>query len=295
MKPRFLPLALLATLLAALSALTVQAAPIPVVVSVAPQKYFVEQIAGPLASVTVLASPGADPHSYEPKPSQMAAVAKARIYFAQGVEFEKVWLKKLSSANPGLLIIDTVRDITRMPMAEHEEEHQTGAKDHDENEQDPHVWVSPSLVKIQAQAIANGFAAADPANTATYAANLQAFTARIDALDAQIRTTLAGLPPNAEFLVFHPAWAYFARDYGLKETPIESSGKEPGAKKLQQIITHAKTSGATVIFVQPQFSKKTAQTVADAINATLVEANDMAEDWPGNLLFVAKALRDAVK
>jgi zinc transport system substrate-binding protein len=285
-------------LLFGLCAGPVFASPLPVMVSVSPQKYFVEKIAGSLAEVSVMVTPGADAHTFEPKPSQMTQAAGAKLYLAQGVEFEHTWLPRLVKTNPQLVVVDTLEGVELMPMAEgHGDEHghNVSKGKHSDKEMDVHTWTSPSLVKMQASTIARALAKADPNNRASYEANLTTLLVEIDSLDAQVRTVLKGIPPGAEFIVFHTAWAYFARDYGLKEEAIESGGKEPGPRKLKEIIEHARESRAKAVFVQPQFSRKAAQTVADAIGAKLVEADDLAEDWGKNILRVAKALGDALR
>ncbi|WP_027192154.1 metal ABC transporter solute-binding protein, Zn/Mn family [Fundidesulfovibrio putealis] len=279
------------------------AGPLPVMVSVAPQKYVLEKLAGPLVEVSVMVAPGADAHTFEPKPSQMAQAAKARLYFAQGVEFEHAWLPKLAKTNPGMTVVNTLEGIELMPMEEHDDDHghdkhakDKNAKDkHEELEMDPHTWTAPSLMKRQAETMAHALGKADPENAQVYNSNLKAFSDELAALDSQIRALLKGVPAGSEFIVFHPAWAYFAREYGLKEVAIESGGKEPSPRKLKELIKHAKETKAKAIFVQPQFSRKTAQTLADAIGAKLVPADDLAPDWNANMLAVAKALADALK
>lgn len=272
------------------------AGPLPVMVSVAPQKYVLEKLAGPLVEVSVMVAPGADAHTFEPKPSQMAQAAKARLYFAQGVEFEHVWLPKLAKTNPGMTVVNTLEGIELMPMEEHHDDHDKRAKDkHEELEMDPHTWTAPSLMKRQAETMAHALGKADPENAQLYNSNLKAFSDELAALDLQIRALLKGVPAGSEFIVFHPAWAYFAREYGLKEVAIESGGKEPSPRKLKELIKHAKETKAKAIFVQPQFSRKTAQTLADAIGAKLVPADDLAPDWNANMIAVAKALADALK
>jgi len=272
------------------------AGPLSVMVSVAPQKYVLEKLAGPLVEISVMVTPGADAHTFEPKPSQMAQAAKAKLYFAQGVEFEHVWLPKLAKTNPGMTVVNTLEGIELMPMAGHDDDHGKHAKDkHEELEMDPHTWTAPSLMKRQAETMAHALGKADPENAQVYNSNLKAFSDELTALDSQIRVLLKGVPVGAEFIVFHPAWAYFAREYGLKEVAIESGGKEPSPRKLKELIKHAKETKAKAIFVQPQFSRKTAQTLADAIGAKLVPADDLASDWSGNLLAVSKELAAALK
>lgn len=284
------------------------AGPLPVMVSVAPQKYVLEKLAGPLVEISVMVAPGADAHTFEPKPSQMAQAAKAKLYFAQGVEFEHAWLPKLSKTNPGMTVVNTLEGIELMPMAGHDDDHghDKHAKDkhakgkhakdkHEDLEMDVHTWNALSLMKRQAETMAHALGKADPENAQVYNSNLKAFSDELAALDSQIRALLKGVPAGAEFIVFHPAWAYFAREYGLKEVAIESGGKEPSPRQLKELIEHARETKAKAIFVQPQFSRKTAQTLADAIGAKLVPADDLAPDWAANMLAVAKALADALK
>lgn len=293
----------LSRILAGVSALLVLvaapalAAPLSVVVSVAPQKFIVEKITGPLAEVRVMVSPGADPHTFEPKPSQMALVAKAKLYVAQGVEFEEVWLPKLMKSNPGLQVVAGNRGVELLPMEEHDHDHGKKGKkhDHDHLHSDPHTWTSPALAQVQAANVAQALERLDPANAQAYRTNLAAFQQSCRALDARIRSILGQVKPGSEFLVFHPAWAYFAKDYGLREVAIESGGKEPSPRKLKELIEHAREHKARAVFVQPQFSRKTAQTIADALGAKLVEADDLAPDWDQNLLRVAEALREALQ
>lgn len=274
-----------------------QAAPLEVAVSVAPQKYFIQKLAGPLARVSVMVTPGADPHSFEPKASQMAQVAGASIYFAQGVEFEQVWLPRMAASNKKLTVVDATAGIELLPLEEHGHDKEVGHQHAatPDKETDPHTWTSPRLAKVEAANMARALAQADPANAQAYEANLAALNQEIDALDAAIREALKGLPEGASFLVFHPAWAYFARDYGLREVALEVGGKEPGPRLLRKIIDDSRKKGVKVVFVQPQFSRKAAESVAEGIGATLAVADDLAEDWAANLLQVAKAFREAAR
>ncbi len=271
---------------------------LPVFVSIVPQKYFVQRIGGNLVDVQVVVQPGADPHTYEPKPSQMMAMSKSKIYFAIGVPFEKTWLEKFSAINPAMLIVHTDQGIEKIAMAadahhgddEHWEKHENTASegqheeqhDHDHGVMDPHTWLSPPLVKIQAEHILDALVKVDPANAGTYNANFKEFAAQIDAIDAEFRRIFAG-KQGMEFMVFHPAWGYFARTYGLKQVPVEIEGKEPKPGQLKDLIESARAHNIKVIFVQPQFSSKSAVMVARAIGGEVVVADPLAPDWAANL------------
>jgi len=291
---------------------------LPVFVSIVPQKYFVQQIGKDLVDAQVMVQPGASPATYEPKPQQMADLSKTKIYFAIGVPFEKAWLDKIAAANPNLRVVHTDHGIEKLAMTAHhdhddhekgehhgEEKHgdekgeHRGEAEHDKDHHDqagldPHTWLSPPLVKIQAQTILNALQEADPAHQSVYEANFKEFTAQIDQLDADLKKTFEG-KEGLQFMVFHPAWGYFAHAYGLKQVPIEIEGKDPKPAQLQKLIQHARESGVNVIFVQPQFSTQSAEVVAREIGGQVVFANPLAEDWMANLRQVADKFQAALK
>lgn len=263
--------------------------PIPVTVSILPQKYFIEQIAGDKAKITVIVKPGAEPADYEPTPKQVTNLAHSKLYFAIGVPFEKAWFVKFQSANPTMKIINTARAIEKLPLAfnEHGERIKSGIRD-------PHIWLSPTLVRIQAMAIRDAFIRIDPKHAAYYQARYLKFAKEINALDNQLISILSVVRPNRnQFMVYHPAWGYFAEDYGLRQVAVEKEGKEPGPKQMARLIARAKQLGIKIIFVEPQFSQKAARTIAKQINGKVVVVDPLAEDWPANLQKVARILRSS--
>ena len=263
---------------------------LPVFVSILPQKYFVQQIGKELVDVEVMIPAGADPHIYEPKPRQMVALSKARLYFATGLQpFENTWLKKIASSNPDMLVIHTDRGIQKIPMAtrQHQEDQHAG-------ELDPHIWLSPPLVMKQAQTILNALVEIDPANGAVYEANYQAFVSELADLDAELKNIFAG-KQGLQFMVLHPAWGYFAHSYGLKQVPIEIEGKDPKPAQLKELIAHAKQTQIKIIFVQPQFSPKNAKLMAKEIGGQVVFADPLAAKWLDNLREVAGKFKSALK
>lgn len=271
--------------------------PIPVFVSINPQKYFVQQIGRELVTVQVMVTPGADPHAYEPKPRQMAGLSKAKVYFAIGVPFENIWLKKIAATNPGMTVVHTDDGIEKIPMATHhhdekEAHHEDDAHGH--RELDPHIWLSPPLVKIQARTIMSALQKMDPAHQAMYQKNYQEFSTQIDRLDAEIKAIFAG-KKGLPFMVFHPSWGYFAHAYGLRQMAVEIEGKDPKPAQLKELIDHAKEKGIQVIFVQPQFSSRSAQIVAREIGGRVTVADPLAEDWLANMRRVADEFKAALK
>ena len=268
---------------------------IPVFVSIAPQKYFVERVGGSRVAVQVMVAPGASPATYEPKPRQMAALAGARLYFAIGVPFEAAWLDKIAAANPKMQIIETHKGIQKRPIGGNpdESEGQSGGN-HDHGILDPHIWTAPPLVKMQAARIRDALSAADPAGRSVYTANYEAFADEIETLDADLHEIFKD-HHGMGFMVFHPAWGYFADAYELEQLPIEIEGKSPKPAQLARLIQEARQRGVKVIFVQPQFSDTAAQTMARAIGGRVVAADPLAEDWAANLRRQAEAFREALR
>jgi len=151
---------------------------------------------------------------------------------------------------------------------------------------DPHIWLSPQLVKIQTQTIYDGLVETDPGNESYYRVNLDAFLADLDELDATIRETLSGLR-SRKFVVFHPAWSYFARDYGLEMIPIEIEGSEPSAAEMAALVRTAQENNIQVIFAQPEFNARSAETIAQEIGGQVLLISPLAADWLNNLQRVA--------
>lgn len=272
-----------------------------VTVSILPQKYFVEQIAKDFLQVNVMVTPGANQHTYEPKPAQMKELAKSEAYFSIGDGFEKAWLPKFKSSNPKMLMVDTVKGIEKIAMAEHHHEDEkadhkghSSHHDHEDESLDPHVWLDPMLVKIQAKNIYDALITLYPAQSAEFTKNYEAFMVSIDALDASIQKTLSEIK-SRKFIVFHPSYGYFAKRYDLEQIAIEVSGKEPKPSELATIIKEAKEENAKVVFVAPQFSQKSAISIAKQINGKVVPIDPLAYSWSENLMSIAKTFQSELK
>ena len=255
--------------------------PIPVFVSILPQSYFVQRVGGDRVRVEVLVRPGASPATYAPTPKQMARLARARVFFRIGVPFENALLPKIRRTMPHLRIVDTGREIRRVPLNKG-----TGEKT---RELDPHIWLDPLLVKKQAAVIMETLVAMDPAGKAVYTENYNKFAEDLNTLDKEIRTMLAPVAGKTVF-VYHPAYGYFCRAYGLYQKAVETGGKNPTSKHLAHLIKEAKEEGVRAIFVQPQFSRKKARVIARAIGGRVIVFDPLAYDYITNLYQVAKRL-----
>lgn len=286
-----------------------------IIVSIPPQKYFVEKIGGEKVNTSIMLPPGASPHSFEPRPAQMVELGKANIYMAIGVEYEKAMLPRIKSMHPDLIIIHTDKGISKISMMRHHHEHYHNhghvkhnrvnehghGHNHDHhghncagNGHDPHVWLSPDLVMIQASNIYHALAQVSPENKSYFQENYVSFINELVSLDQEIKSIFSKIRPGTKFMVFHPAWGYFARAYGLIQVPVEVEGKEPKAADLKHLIDTALHENIKVVFVSPQFSQRSAQTIADSIDGLTLSINPLAENWKENMVTVANKFKAAL-
>ncbi|MFZ5758095.1 MAG: metal ABC transporter solute-binding protein, Zn/Mn family [Thermodesulfobacteriota bacterium] len=265
---------------------------VPVVVSIPPQLFFVERIGGERVRADVMVRPGQSPHSYAPTPKQTAGLARAKIYFRIGVAFENGFLPKLQSAVPDIRIVDTTSGISLAKMTAHDAHGDDHG--HQDEELDIHTWLDPMLVKQQAAIIRDSLSELDPAGRSLFAANYRRFAEELDALQLRLSQSLAPYRGKS-FFVFHPAFGYFARAYGLHQVAVESGGKQPGPRHLARLIDRARAEGVQVLFVQPQFSVKSAETIARAIDGVVIPLDPLAPDYLANMERIAVALEKALR
>ena len=405
-----------------------------IVVSILPQKTFVEKIGGDKVKVTNMVRPGNDPHTYEPKPAQMKDISNASIYFPIGLEFENTWLAKFASQNKNMKFVEMTKDVKYIEMAKHSHHHHhndTHKEEHNEDKlpyewagifnlekgtytwsfskvdgeyadpamnmliikadkkdddlieayekkakdiftnkkaktvennsllktsnsfytlkfdesknktifkveikkdgkyifftehmpiefeakehyfkdssnkdievltsvpkeghhgKDPHVWVSPQNVKIMAKNIYETLVKADAKNQKYYEKNYKKFIKEINQTDSKIKSILSVLPKNSKFMVFHPSWGYFAKEYHLEQLVIEVEGKEPKPKILQKIIKKAKEEKVKAIFTQREFSDKSAKVIAKELKIKVIKETPLAKNWSQNLIEMASSI-----
>ena len=271
---------------------------IGVVVTIVPQAEFVESVGGDKVDVTVMVPAGASPHTYEPLPSQMKALARAEIYakVGSGVDFELVWLEKLVSTNKEIVVVDCSAGIQLIQMAgDQNHGDEEPEEDHDNSgAMDPHIWMSPLNAKIMVQNICDGLVQVDPGNRAFYQQNRDAYLQELAELDQDIREGLSGVT-NRRFMVYHPSFGYFAREYNLTMLPIEEEGKEPTPAGIVHLIEQAKEDNIKVIFASPQFNPRSAEVIADEIGGSVVLIDSLAGDYIANLRTVLGELVQAME
>ncbi len=244
-----------------------------VAVSVVPQSYFVEQIGGDRVETAVMIPPGTSPAVHEPTMEQMRQVAKAAIYVKVGhprFPFEKAWLSNILKNAGEIVMVDSSNGV-------------------EVKDKDPHIWTSPSAAKKQVSSICEALERVDAEHGDFYRRNRDEFLDEIERLERDIRAILKGAKTK-KFMVFHPAWGYFADYFGLEQIAIEREGKEPGAAGLKHFIELAEKEDIKVIMVQPQFDRKDAEVIAKAVSAELITVDPLSKDWPGSLRKVAEAI-----
>ena len=265
--------------------------PLRVAVTVPPQAWLVERIGGEAVEVLVMVGAGESPATFQPSDAQVTALSRVALYFRIGVPAERgPWFQALR-ANDEHRIVDLRDGLAMRPMSRHGHRHGDHGPDraHDSGGLDPHVWLSPRRLLMMAEKVVRELAAADPDRRPVYEAAGARLVAELEALDTELQNRLVPLA-GTSFIVFHPAWGYFADDYGLRQIAIEIEGKEPSEIEMTRLAREARELGARAIFVQPQITGRSARSIAAAVGAKVVTIDPLAEDVVENLRQVAELL-----
>jgi len=238
---------------------------IGVAVTIPPLAKLVEEVGGERVRVFVLIPPGADPRTYELKPGQLEMLGKVKVFVrvGSGLCFENELTNRLMGNAGGVLLVNASEGIKVVGG-------------------DPHVWLSPRNAIIMVENIYRGLAEADPEGQAYYAQNKEKFQEKLLELDREIVRILSKAE-NRRFIVYHPAWGYFARDYGLTQIPIEREGKEPTMKSLIELVEEARKHHVKLVFASPEFNPKVAELVAREIEGRTVYLSPLDQNYVENL------------
>jgi zinc transport system substrate-binding protein len=266
---------------------------ITVAVTIAPQRGFVNAIGGDKVDIVLMVPPGAEPHTYEPSPSQMLALEKADIYAKVGseIEFEIMWFDKLVSINPNMKIIDCSRGVILKESTEMDDHSEI--LDLEETRLDPHIWLSPLNAIEMVRNITEGLVEVDPGNSDYYMNNRDFYINSLQRLDSEIRDSFEGIEKRL-FLVYHSAWGYFASTYNLEMITVEKEGKELTPAGLASVIDQINEHSISVIFVSPQFNTQSANTIAQETNCTVAFIDPLAEDYITNLQYVINKFKESM-
>ena len=254
-------------------------------VTIEPLRYFAEQIAGDHFRVNCMVPEGNSPETYDPTPQQLVELSKSRAYLRIGhIGFEQTWMKRLEANAPQMQVFDMSQGISLIRDEGHTHEghvHAGGVE--------PHVWNSPTNARIIARNVCDALCRLDSLNAPFYTARLDSLNGVIDRTDSIVRSILADAASHT-FLIYPPALSYFARDYGLHQISIEEGGKEPSPAHLKALIDLCQAEDVRVIFVQPEFDKRNAETIAQQTGTKVIPINPLSYDWEEEMLNVAKAL-----
>lgn len=260
---------------------------ITIFTSLAPVSFIVSQIGGDLIAVQTLIPPGRDPHTFSPSPQQIVTLSQAEIYFTVDMTFEKELMRRLTASHKGLHIIDCSTGMSKRPMA-HDHHHQ-----HHSTAGDPHIWLGIKPLAQMARNVADSLSHHAPDHHVTFQKNLSRFLERLDRLNTELGQLLAPFQGRS-FLVFHPSFGYFADSFALIQEAVEIEGKSPSPRQLTAIIKEARAKQIRVIFVQPQFDKRPASRIAQAIGAELLTLDPLAANVFDNLRAMAEKIAGAL-
>lgn len=256
-----------------------------ITVSIEPLRYLTERIAGETFHVTTFVPKGSSPETYEPAPEQLVALGNSVIFFGIGdLGFERTWLGRLKQTAPDVTFVNAADGIPRLEGHRHSHNGTTH-----EAVSDPHVWTSPTHMKIIALHICDALCRADTAQAKVFRSNLQKVQQEIQSVDDSIRTLLSGNSQKI-FLIYHPALTYFARDYGLEQIAIEKDGKEPSPHHLAELISLCRTQHVETVFVQQEFDRKNAWLIAKETGTRITEINPLSYEWKEEMLKIAQTL-----
>ncbi len=232
-------------------------------VSLAPYQTLVQKIAGEEFKIETVVPINTDPHHYEPTSKQLSTIAEGKIWFRIGESFERKRLPLLKDTK----VLDLRQEL---PMIEGQCKHHT--------HEDRHLWLSPKLMIIQAERIAEALSEMFPTEKETFEKNLEIVKSDLEQLDREIDKRLQ-LAENRIFLVSHPAFAYFCRDYDCKQLSVEHEGKEPRPKELEATLNAATEYHAGLAIALPQHNNKGAQLIAEKLRIPVRFIDPYAADY----------------
>ena len=259
-----------------------------IAVTIEPQRYFTEAIAGDKFDVISIVPKGSSPETYDPTPQQLVSLGDSKAYLRIGyIGFEQVWMDRLIDNTPHIQIFDTAKDIDLILGEAHDHgdhQHAGGVE--------PHIWNSTNNALIIARNTYKALCQLDKENEAYYLNRYDSLCQRIMHTDSIIRKTLQQPGTAQSFMIYHPALSYFARDYGLQQISIEEGGKEPSPAHLKDLVDLCRQEDVRIIFIQPEFDRRNAEIIARETGTGIVPINPLSYNWEAEMLAVAQALTD---
>ena len=247
-------------------------------VSIVPLEYFVDRLTGGELEVNVMIPPGASHATYSPTTGQFRKLSDSGIYFRIGyLGYEQAWIGRLSAINPDMRVVnlsDGVSLIRGEEIDHGDHVHEGGI--------DPHIWMSPAVMLSLLPEIKTAIAEEYPGLTEQLEGNYTELYDEILGLDYDMRTLTESLNKR-QFMIFHPALTYLARDYGLEQIAIERGGKEPSPAFLSHVISEVRQQEVPLILIQQEFDMRSAQLISQESGAALVQINPLAYNWTDSM------------
>jgi zinc transport system substrate-binding protein len=244
---------------------------------------FTKEVGKDKVDVSLIIPAGVEPHDWEPSIQDIRRMQQADIIIINGIGFEN-WLERIEKSNLELAIIDSsngIKIIKEIDSDKHKD------RNHDSSLGNPHIWLNPSLAKIQVKNIADGLIKLDPDNSLYYRDNSENYIKKLDILDSKIRDELSNC--SKDFVAFHNAFIYFAKEYGLNQHTIVSSNphNEPTSKTLEEIINLAKEMKIQVIFTEEGVDKRTSEVIAKELGGKVLTLSPLEMSEP-NTSYIEK-------
>ena len=265
-----------------------------ITVTIEPQRYFAEQIAGDKYKINCVVPSGQSPETYDPTPKQMVEIGKSVAYLQIGdIGFEQVWMDKIRENNPELPVFNMSKGMKMLTEAEsictgeeegHDHHHHAGGMD-------PHIWTCIEGAKTIAWNTLNALIQLDKDNTSYYWENYNVVYAEIEKTKLALQELLDPLTYRT-FIIYHPALTYFANEFNLTQLSIEMDGKEPTPAQLKTLVETARKDDVKIVFIQKEFDKKNAEIIAKETGCKLVSINPLDYQWHDEMIHIAKALAD---
>ncbi len=267
-----------------------------VVATTVPLGHFTKLVGGDLVTVAVLVPPGTNLHTFEPSPSQLMEVEDADLYVKNGAGLE-IWMERIIQASGDMLVVDSSNGVELIKSTD-DHDHGAHLDDHGVHEDiltaDPHIWLSPKNAMIIVDNICEGLIEINPDGADIYQKNRDYYLGELAELDSELNSTFSQTEKK-EFIVLHPSWSYFARDYDLVQVPILESEKEPGPRYLAEIVEVAREKNITTIFVDPNFNPKSAEIIAREIDGGVVPLDPLAEDYIENMRHAGREIASSLE
>ncbi|AOX06943.1 zinc ABC transporter substrate-binding protein [Pseudomonas putida JB] len=272
-------------LFVAFIALSAQA-DVRVLTTIKPLQQIAAAVQEGVGSPDVLLPPGASPHHYALRPSDVRRVGDADLLYWIGPDMENFLARVLGSRSKATVAVQSLPGMKLRHFGEDshshkEEDHDDHDHDHRPGSLDAHLWLSSANARVIAAKMAADLAHVDPANAARYQSNLKAFDERLDALDGRIKARVTGIAGKPYF-VFHEAFDYFEAEYGLKHAGVFSVASEvqPGAQHVAAMRKRLQEVGKTCVFSEPPLRPRLAETLTAGLPVRLAELDALGGTDP---------------